>query len=325
MKIDHAGLPFPEYEHLLDRGSLGASSAETIRLLIGSSQEGLLLFGKGKTSEALRDLLGPSITGTIDSSDVPVSLEGKTVVLATAPLHYRGIIGRLQGASPSRVVTLFDGKPEIPVRLIFETQPRSGTHYVIDNLTRLAGLGYASVFHSGAEGLKPSQDGRYSFVPGAEGYLIKAHFTRPLHFPEYRYLPVVFQVGYPFDCLHSLAKMISDRPDDPEFRLRSDSREWHTIRSYFPLNLQWLDYVADRETFRYEDYYLDFGKVVSRWSRLLGGADLSGFERPRRNDRRCYWSGGYDDLFEPAVRDEIAGVFGPAIRRLWPEKGNEVT
>ena len=85
-----------------------------------------LVFGKGRSSEGLS-------TPCIDSADMPMALPGETVLVATAPVHYDEVLETLEHLRypPKKVIFPFSVGHPLKVDVIVESQPRSGTHYVM--------------------------------------------------------------------------------------------------------------------------------------------------------------------------------------------------
>jgi len=114
--------------------------------------------------------------------------------------------------------------------------------------------------------------------------------------------------------------MLTDQANATDYRLTSLSKEWQILRGYIPLNKQWLQYVSDKFYVRYEDYYLDFDATLNRIARFIGISSLNGFEKPRKNKKRMYWSDNYHLYLEEEVLSSLLQEFYPYILQYWPEK-----
>jgi len=334
MRTVHIELPAQEYAEVLSLKAFGAASHR--KILNATEKYGscrMVVFGKGSTGHTVRDLLGERFLRFVDSETLSELkwLDFDAVLVATSPLHYPSVLRGLAENLPSKevdAITIFGSSSDVDIALVLETQPRSGTHYTIDNLVRCLGLGYGSVFREdGNAGFRRSRDGRfyYEYREDKRSYIIKSHFFQPLHFPEYRFAKTVFQVSYVFDSYYSWGRMLAMSPKSTAYRLLESSKEWSMLRSYIPLNRQWLSYVRDHFFVRYEDYYRDFNGTIRRISDFLGIPRLEGFAPPRPNMKRTFWSDGYHDLMDENVFLELLREFSEQIRFFWPEKADRLS
>ncbi|RLB83734.1 MAG: hypothetical protein DRH17_00845 [Deltaproteobacteria bacterium] len=323
------GIPPEEYAYLQNFGRLNEYVENAITQFIEAKRlERIILFGSQKTGKVLQRILGRRFCGFVDSDSLHdlASIDFDVIFLATSPVHYHVITEKIKETFAEKhlqIVTLFDRSQDIDIKLILETQPRSGTHYTINNLMKCLNWGYGSVFDEDlGPGFRRSIDGRFGFIPREDSteYVIKAHFTTPLHYPEYRYVKTMFQFSYVIDSYYSWGKMLSHRACGLDYKLMSDSKEWEILRSYIPLNKQWLEYISDKFYIRYEDYYLDFGTTIQCIANFIGVPPLKEFEKPRVNKKRMYWSDRYDLFFEEDVFSILANEFYPFIAQFWPEK-----
>ncbi|MBN1832772.1 MAG: hypothetical protein JW896_11745 [Deltaproteobacteria bacterium] len=322
-------IPVPEYTYLQNFGRFRAQVAHEIATAAAEHcWERICLFGAANTSKALSQILGDRICQRITSENLnSLDVEGwDAIVIATAPLHYPLILkrlGEIAGSFAGEVVTVFETTDANGVRLILETQPRSGTGYTIRNLQACLDLGYASVFDErSTDRMKRSADGRFRFRPSRNGskYMVKSHFMQPLHYPEYRYVKTMFQISFLFDSYYSWAKILSPSPVPDGYRLEHTSREWNILCSYLPLNAKWLEYIRDKFQVRYEDYYFCFDKTIRRISDFLGSGEWNSFEKPQPNPSRMYWTDTYHPFFDEEVFNTLKQAFLPCIRCYWPEK-----
>ena len=209
---------------------------------------------------------------------------------------------------------------ELNIRLIVETQPRSGTDYTMDNITKSLGLDYATVFHL-QEGER-TDDGLIWYIPKrCKGYAVKTHFTNTLHYPQYRYCPTLFLLGYFPDTYYRWARMLANVPanEKDNYYLSSNAPEWATVKGYIPLHLQWLDYISDKTYIRYEDYFVDFETVMDTFEHIMGERPIN-FERPKRIRSRIYWTDTYQNIMDGEVWDFIETSFRYQVKRYYPEK-----
>lgn len=320
MHLVNVGIPRHEYEAMVTTRRFTPQSRERLLEATGGLRSrGLILYGGKETGEAVLEALGDSVRQTVDSAYLKDhELPDGPVVVATAPNHYQAVLENLERLGVNDTVLTLFAEDSLPVALIMETQPRSGTHYVIDNILNTTDLAYADIF--GGRNLARSRDGLLGYTPGHKGeFVAKAHFTRPLHYPAYRYCKTAFLFSYFFDSYHSWGKLLAAEGREEPYVLRSGSGEWSVLRGYFAQHAQWLDYITDKFHLRYEDFYHDFEGAVSRLGGFAG-LDLTGFRPPRPNPCRSYWADNYGERFDEEVFRGLAQVFRPWIKRYYPEK-----
>ena len=319
------GAPEAEYDLILSSGTCTPPVQEALLdFLERTPHRRILLYGGGITGRAVRACLGERFAGFVDTATLAGTAPeaGDCVVITTSPVHVGEVEASLAGSPLASlpVFRLFRATgPEF--RLILETQPRCGTGYVMNNLTRSLGMGFATTFD--LKGGLSTDDGLVRYQPGEfNGYVVKAHFTKTLHYPRYRYVPTLFLTGYFPDTYYRWARMQAGlRGEDKQgYFLRADSPEWQRVKGYIPLHLDWLDYIRRFDFIRYEDFYSDFEGTMDVFERLLGVRPR--FETPRVITDRIYWSGG-QGLMDSEVWSHLAGAFADSIRRYYPEKSGE--
>jgi hypothetical protein len=329
MIVENLKIPKEEYVHLLGSGKFNRSEANLIQEYVRSNgYERVVIFGSETTGMAIRQLLGKRFCCFMDSGniDMLLDIDADAILLATSPVHYPTITETIKDIIPDKslpIVTLFDTSESLKILLILETQPRSGTHYTMDNLIRNLGCKYASVFKDSADqNLINTKDSKIFFTPGPEDteYVVKAHFYQALHYPRYRFEKILFQISFLFDSYYSWGKLLSNAPAGVPYLLKSDSKEWATLKGFIKLNKQWLEYISDKYFLRYEDYYLNFEETINSISDIIGKGDLKGFERPYKNTNRMYWSDNYEKYLDKDVFHQLFNEFHPFISRYWPEK-----
>lgn len=317
-------IPVSEYEMLITTGACTAAARAALeRFLEQTGYARILLFGASTTGEAVKEVIGERFAGFVDSATVGDARkdDGDCLLICTSPVHLEEVEKTIRSSALSEVplFRLFGDDP-LNIRLIMETQPRCGTGYVMSNLCQALGLGYASVFR--VSGGKTSSDGlvRYS-SDACAGHVVKAHFTKTLHYPQYRYVPKLFLIGYFYDTYYRWARMVSgiDPEHRDEYYLSADSPEWKRVKGYIPLHLQWLEYIKSRDYIRYEDFYTDFDRAMDVFARLLGEYP-SGFERPRMIGSRMYWTDEYAPLMDDAVYRSLSEAFSNHMAFYYPEK-----
>ena len=321
MEILNAGIPSEEYEDLIRLGRFSDKSSGIIATFIEDGNfSRLVAIGDGTTYAAAKTILRDRITTTIKSNELGGGAlrDADAIIVTTSPIHYDAIVARIATVADHLPVLLLFKTEHPAVRLILETQPRSGTEYTMKNLVRHPGLKRGSVYPE--KGLQLYGDGLLFYTPGQSGELIvKAHFTKPLHYPQYRYCKTAFLISYFFDAYYSWAIHLLQQPPRKPYVLRRDSLEWATLAAYFSEHLKWLEYIQDKFWYRYEDYYIDFDATVKRLGSYMG-SDLGLFVKPRENPKRTYWSDDYASRFEPYCFETLLETFTPFLLRYYPEK-----
>ena len=279
------GIPVSEYDMIIATEACTATARAALeRFVQKTGYRRIMLFGTSITGQAVREVLGERFAGFVDSSTLAEvkSDAGDCLLFCTSPVHLKEVEKSVRTSSLSGLpqYQLFSEKG-LNIRLILETQPRCGTGYVLANLRQSLGLGYASVFRVAGNHTTPDDLIRY--IPEkCNGYVVKAHFTKTLHYPQYRYVPKLFLTGYFHDTYYRWARMLSDvAPERREqYYLSAESPEWKRVKGYIPLHQQWLEYIKSRNFIRYEDFFSNFDVVMDTFEQILGERP-QGFESPQ--------------------------------------------
>lgn len=345
MRLIRLDLPEQDYDRLITTGRASAQVRARLGEVLGELGDAPALFGKLRSADGLAPLLlstpkdSPADIPRVNSADVTSGdiPQCTGLVLATHPAHYENILSTLnqtdfpheaEAETPEDFpVVLPFAEGTLDIALVLETQPRSGTHYTLNNLMACTGWNYASVFTETGSSFTP--DGFINYTPADNDrpYVVKSHFSKPLHYPRYRYVKTAFLHGWFFDSYYSLGRLRaaarSDAGAPEDYRLTHDSQEWAELRGMLRLHNRWLDYISDRFCLCYERYADDFAGQIKRLEAYTG-ADLSNFEPPRMSPTRTYWNSGYGGHFDEAVQAELLAAFAGQIVRLYPEKLGEM-
>jgi hypothetical protein len=127
-------------------------------------------------------------------------------------------------------------------------------------------------------------------------------------------------MSYVMDSYYSWGKILARKREPLDYKLRKDSKEWEILMGYIPQNREWLEYIGEKFHVRYEDYYVDFEATTQSIGKFLGQPSLNGFEKPRKNASRMYWSNEYHRLLDEEVFLTLRDEFYSQIARYWPEK-----
>lgn len=336
MRLIRLELPEQDYDALITTGRAPAQVRARLGEVLAELGGTPALFGKSRSADGLAPLLARQAAAPdqsveadrvprMDSADVRAGDAAPCtgLVLAAHPAHYDNILATLRqsGRFADVPVILPFAHGTLDVALVLETQPRSGTHYTLNNLMACTGWNYASVFTETGTSFTP--DGLINYTPAdnERPYVVKSHFSKPLHYPRYRFVKSAFLYGWFFDSYFSLGRLRAGKPEG--YRLRADSHEWTELRGMLPLHRNWLDYIARRFCVCYERYADDFAGQIARLEAFTGH-DLSAFEPPRMSPSRTYWSGDYAGHFDDAVLAELLAAFAPHVVSLYPEKLDEM-
>jgi len=141
-------IPVAAYDAINTKGHLPPQLCRTVASYVAARGfSRLLLFGGSRTGQAIKTCLGERFRGFVDTASLgnadPNQADG--ILITTAPIHTKQIRESLRKSPLAGlpVITLFASEKK-NIRLILETQPRSGTDYTINNLRRTLNLGYAS-------------------------------------------------------------------------------------------------------------------------------------------------------------------------------------
>ena len=173
------GIPPSAYDRINRTGELRPEDRlKVTRFVDDHDFRRLVLFGGSRTGRAVRACLGDRFSGFVDTASLASADPdlADAVLITTAPLHIDPIEESLRNSplASKPVITLFS-RERLNIRLILETQPRSGTDFTIENLRRVLHLGYASPYSFSRS--ECTEDGLLAFEPGANnGYIVKSHF-----------------------------------------------------------------------------------------------------------------------------------------------------
>ena len=324
MPIDaNIGIPLSEYDQINTSAACTKVAENALHKFMQTTPyRRILLFGAGQTGQSVRKFMQGRFAGFVKTATLQDLRgdEGDCVLITTAPIHVDNV-ERTLAASPLAhlpVIRLF-ATEELNIRLILETQPRCGTGYTIRNLQNSLGLGYATTFR--VEGGLTTKDGLAMYKPKeCNGYVVKAHFTKTLHYPQYRFIPTLFLIGYFSDTYYRWARMIANQKHDlrDEYFLKYDSPEWSTIQAYIPLHLKWLTFIRDKSFIRYEDYFINFDGVMNIFESLLGTRP-DNWEKPMQITNRLYWTRKPEKVMDQKVQATLDKEFANHIRHFYPE------
>ncbi len=317
-------LPVTSYQEISLQNQVPPELCHKIRSFIkGKGYSRVLLFGSGHTGQVVSNCIEEYFAGFIDTRSLNQAHQGKAeaILITTAPLHVRQVQETLSKSPLAELptISLFaeEGKN---IRMILESQPRSGTDYLIENIRRTLDLDYASVYPF-PNGMRRDDEHVFYGPKSGRGYIIKTHFMRPLHYPQYRYVPHLFLISFFPDTYYKWARMIAPESDRPNYRLTPVRPEWQIISSYIPLHLRWLRYIAKLDVLRFEDFYLDFQGTIESLASLLGERP-EGFIPPRTPSRRLYWREDFSKRMDPAMTHELLVRFREPICFFYPEKSH---
>ncbi len=330
MNIIRCEYPLYYYDLAINNNKLDERIINDIHeILKGFSQlERIIIFGKSITSTLIcRELDNMYNIIIVDSSDFLCHIKNNDVVIiATSPFHYKNIINAIKNVVKDiTIVLLFQTDESSRIEVIVESQPRSGTHYLINNLQLSLQLHFASVFYD--RGLVPSKDKLWFHEKGDySGFIVKSHFTKPLYYPAYRYIKTIYLLRYFFDSYYSWAKLIYIENNKITNKLNNyffkiDSLEWQLLEGYIELHKKWLFFIKDKFFIRYEDFYLKFNSIVSKLQSFLQ-RKINNFEYPdiKLKEGKMYWEDNYLQLMDEKIYLKIKKEFSPFIKMYYPEK-----
>ena len=215
--------------------------------------------------------------------------------------------------------------------LILETQPRSGTHYTIDNLKQcIPDCGYCTVFENELENKghkKPIVDEvNYKKIyferrtKGVKGkpfkrYILKTHFFNTV---EMSYVPKVKLFCYPYDTYWNWACKIQGGNYE-DFKLTGANDFWNiwTMEKMVE-NCCWLNQI-EKNYIRYEDYLLAPEKNITVFNNIIDwkmlDIDWSKWVRAEKLNYRLYWDEKYRERYGVAIKNYMKTVFATAMLR----------
>jgi hypothetical protein len=219
------------------------------------------------------------------------------------------------------------------IKVIVESQPKSGTTWLTHTLIRACQGVFASTFNYQYTPVRHAvfRNIHYRDWPGP--LVVLSHFFKPVNQHEAARLPVVYPIRYIIDGYYSWGLMrfrnaaASSTGDTKstergEFFLSADSPEWRIIKPFIPANKSWLEMIKDRLFLRYEDWVLDKTVNIEKIRTVLPDVDPYLFNVRHKTDR-TYFTGDYRSKMDKEVFEELRESFDSHLRYFWPEKADE--
>jgi hypothetical protein len=213
------------------------------------------------------------------------------------------------------------------IDVVLETFPRSGTHFIMNNLIKNKNFGcstiyknelqYKSEFPAGFE----YYNSIYFSLPKKRNYILKTHLFKTLENStcfKQNYFRLNL-VSYPLDAVYSWGHMSHSthhkgtKKKYIDYILYWDSPEWHQIIKLIPVLVQRL---RDCSTiFRYEDLATTENKSTIFLTKTLG---LNKIENFNPNKKRIFYSHDFSNRFDDKVLDYLINIFSYFIKNFYP-------
>ncbi|EPR37048.1 hypothetical protein dsx2_0991 [Desulfovibrio sp. X2] len=326
MEVVSLNIPLPCYRQVLGGHGLEAHHVSELQNLVGARP--VVMFGDGLTAAYFASLI-PNVLccQTTKTLQVPGSLEYDTIFVGISPSHYADVVDNLAllaGNRELKVILPFE-RFSPSIACVVETQPRSGTMYVVNSLMRSLGCNYATTH--GSEIGTPVFTG-YPFEHAgvffdlndtSASHVVMTHFfTRARAERRYRDCKYIRVVGYPFDSYFRWAKNLIARSADENYVLRNTSPEWKNLKQHLLANSLWMVEDTQELVVRYEDFHHDFEGTTRRFRDYLQRDGIT-FKDFRKVDR-MYYSDNYREKMDSIVYGTLKDFFMDAIRCHYPEK-----
>lgn len=211
------------------------------------------------------------------------------------------------------------------IKLVIESQPRSGTTWLATALVNNGKGNFASTFKYDYTHLqhKVYYDIHYRNLPGE--LVVLSHFHKPVsHHAASRY-PIVYPLRYLFDGYYSWCRLhdIYRQDGGGPYFLSARSREWKLIKKHIPLNKVWLEMIKDRLFLRYEDWLLNPLVNIDKLKTVIPEIEPGWFDVRAQKDR-LYFTGDYRSKMDEDVFNCLKENFKELINHYWPEKGEDI-
>lgn len=210
------------------------------------------------------------------------------------------------------------------IRLVIESQPRSGSTWLVKTLARVFKGNFASTFKMDYIPLRHRyyQDVYYGDFPGE--LFVLSHFFQPVNHHVAKRYPIIYPIRYIFDAFYSwgdLQHRYKKNMPGPYF-LSAQSAEWDSMKEHIPLNKYWLDLIKNSVYLRYEDWSLDKNANVDKIRQFIPEAGPGLFE-VKVNKDRLYYSGDYRSRMDEEIFWYLKENFKEHIDHYWPEKSGD--
>ncbi len=221
-----------------------------------------------------------------------------------------------------------------------QTQMRSGTHFMLNALSRVYHLKPAIINRDGgfnyvdknrlAKGLYKHDNKSY---PTNNGTVLQYHFYHKvnpdLHLEDAKLINLI---GYPFDTYYSDGLIYStenytvaptrQHQDYKDYKLKFGSPEWLKLEERMIQNAEWLESLENTNeglTIKYEDLFLDNRNILNQIEEYLGPFKEE-FPEAVKNPERVFWTDNYREKFDDHAIKNLTAIFRSSISKFYPEK-----
>lgn len=205
------------------------------------------------------------------------------------------------------------------IKVVVESMPRCGTHYLIRNLMQSYDLGYCTIypaakrkgqikrmveingsnfvvtFDAGATWY--IQDGGHNVEWARINYVCKTHFTNPI--PESSIAPKIYLWGDPLDYVWLSARMWSEKRHDPHFKLTANNEQYKKrVEPHLDRLEKWLDRITIlQNAVRYEDLLYHQARSIEKIESIcFRKIPIDKWIHPELKPHRIIFSGWEDKI-----------------------------
>lgn len=210
------------------------------------------------------------------------------------------------------------------IKMVIESQPRSGTNFLTFSLIEKLHLAFASTFkYTYTRTQHKIYDDIYYREPVGP-LIVYSHFFKPVNRYVAEKYPVVYPIRYIFDSYYSWCYLdfLRQQHGKGPYFLSCGTKEWEKIKKHIPLNKSWLNMIRDKIFLRYEDWELDPQSNIDKLKSLVPEVEPDFFD-VKVNKDRLYYTGDYRSRMDEEVYRYLMDNFHDIIQFYWPEKSND--
>lgn len=326
-------LEFKEYVYgvhnfgLRDRALKAIAQTPVVR-----DAERISLFGRHMMANAMRQISDEKeyFFDNVESIAGMVQLRQPDCVIYTEPAYCTDLYASkvLYYCKEKSIPVVFPFDPSPDIAFIIESMPRSGTHYLYDNIVNMMKMNKANVneYTWGVPCIE-HYGVHFTLHSNESPYAVFSHLSTPVRDPRlFKNNKTIYLFSYFFDQIfsycwaHSTVREYDNPQRYEDYKVQVDSVEWQGYRKGLFDVIRWLTFVKDQYYLTYESIWQKPEKTKQSISEYLGIPLPRPFTEFKPQNKRCYWHDNYAAKFDEEVFKEICTSLRPFFEKFYPEK-----
>ena len=291
----------------------------------------IIIFGKHSLALAIKQGLKEKnvFFDNAETAIGMIAMRNPQLIIFAEPAYPDSALASLviKKAEEAGINIIFPFSPDPDIAFILESLPRSGTHYLYNNIVDMLQLSKANVneYNWGMPCVE-YRGVHFTVTNSKAPYAVFSHNSTPVS--ENRWsdkLKRIFLFSYPFDHFFSVCWILANQrnPFTPEiyekYRIRVDSEEWQSYRTAIFHIKRWFGYIDKYFCLKYESFYREPEKIQQELSDYLCLPLPKPFTAFKPSHKRSYFHDRYSEKFDKEVFDELYTCFKPILDKYYPE------